>query len=82
MPIKPFLLIVTDRDKQVFTVEGPMMDDRPWNDAVVAAQNAGRQVNCSTPGEGLTRAAVIQSWQKTYGQKLVEPGSIVSPISN
>ena len=34
--IVPFFLIVADRDKRVFAVEGPMLDDTAWNEAVVA----------------------------------------------
>jgi hypothetical protein len=30
----PFFLIVTDLDRGVFSVEGPMTDDRPWHAAV------------------------------------------------
>jgi hypothetical protein len=29
-PTEPFYLIVTDHDRGVFFVEGPMVDDRPW----------------------------------------------------
>ena len=31
-PAPPFFLIVADYDRGFFTVEGPMTDDRPWND--------------------------------------------------
>jgi hypothetical protein len=31
-PSQPFFLIVADYDRGFFTVEGPMIDDRPWND--------------------------------------------------
>ena len=39
--IDPFYMIVTDKDHGTFSVEGPMTDDRPWNHAVVLAQNQG-----------------------------------------
>ena len=29
-PPEPFFLIVIDRDRGVFCVEGPMTDDAPW----------------------------------------------------
>jgi hypothetical protein len=29
-PAGPFYLIVTNHDRGVFAVEGPMTDDRPW----------------------------------------------------
>jgi hypothetical protein len=35
---KSFFLYVVDRDKGEFTVEGPMADDTPWTNGVVAAQ--------------------------------------------
>src|ERR1700730_4038688 len=31
-PSQSFFLIVADYDRGFFTVEGPMTDDRPWND--------------------------------------------------
>jgi hypothetical protein len=30
---QPFYLIVTDHDRGVFAVEGPMTDDRHWKEA-------------------------------------------------
>jgi len=36
---QPFFLIVTDHDRGVFAVEGPMTDDRPWNEAASYARN-------------------------------------------
>jgi len=30
---EPLYLIVTDLDRRVFAVEGPMIDSRPWDDA-------------------------------------------------
>ena len=79
--MKPFLLVVTDRDRNEFTVEGPMIDDRPWIDAVVVAQNAGREVNCHTPGAG-TKEDIAQQVKTSLGLQLVCPGSIVTPNSN
>ena len=38
---KPFYLIVTDKNDKMFSVEGPMSDDRQWNHAVVMAQKSG-----------------------------------------
>jgi hypothetical protein len=32
-PTQPFYLIVTDHDRGVFAVEGPMTNDRPWKEA-------------------------------------------------
>jgi hypothetical protein len=35
-----FYLIVTDHDRGVFAVEGPTIDDRPWQSAPQYACNA------------------------------------------
>ena len=37
MANRQFVLIVVDRDTGEFTIEGPMVDDRPWNAVVDAA---------------------------------------------
>ena len=79
--IEPFVLIVTDRDKREFTVEGPMVDDTPWNGVVVRAQEEGRQVNCHVPG-GEARSSVrlaVEAYQREYGFTPVPPGSVVAP---
>ncbi|MGO9774158.1 MAG: hypothetical protein ACLPSW_32295 [Roseiarcus sp.] len=54
--IAPFFLIVADRDKRVFTVEGPMVDDTEWNEAVGRAKREGRQVTCCGAGSDRCRA--------------------------
>lgn len=46
--IKPFYLVITDRDKGLFTVIGPTTDDTLWENDIEEAQKAGRQVNCYT----------------------------------
>jgi hypothetical protein len=45
-PTPPFFLIVADYDRGFFSVEGPMTDDRPWNDAVRHARNHQRRIVC------------------------------------
>jgi hypothetical protein len=40
-PSLPSYLIVTDHDRDFFAVEGPMTDDRPWNEAAAFARNVG-----------------------------------------
>lgn len=79
MAIKPFVLIVTDKDKGEFCVEGPMANDEPWNAAVDAAQKAGREVSCQTPSEpersNVEKAAV--GYAREFGYKRVPAGSIV-----
>jgi hypothetical protein len=81
MPAKiaPFVLVVVDRDKGVFTVEGPMTDDTSWNAAVVKAQDAGRDINCHVPG-GVSRsslAAAKASYAAEFPYKYVPPSSII-----
>jgi hypothetical protein len=80
--IEPFLLYVVDQDQGEFTVEGPMTDDTSWINAVVAAQNAGRKVTCSTVGRGLTKEMAAERRQASCGGRLVSCGSIVSPLPN
>lgn len=63
---KSFPLVVVDRDEKVFSIHGPMSDDRPWNGRVCAAQKAGRQVNCSTPADW-DRATVVADMKAQLG---------------
>jgi hypothetical protein len=73
---QPFYLIVTDQDKETFSVEGPMTDDRPWNHAVVAAQKSGRRVRCS-PANGSSVEDAARDWLQQYSGTRVPPGEIV-----
>ena len=73
---QPFYLIITDRDNGTFSVEGPMIDDRPWNHAVVVAKKAGRQVRCATEG-GFSVEDAARNWLQRYSGKQVLPGEIV-----
>jgi hypothetical protein len=45
------ILVIVDRDNLVFSIEGPMNDDTRWIKAVLALQEKGRGVTCSTPGD-------------------------------
>src|ERR1700751_775319 len=74
--IKPFYLIITDKDNGTFCVEGPMTDDRLWNHAVVVAQKLGRQVCCATASD-LSAEDTAQNWLQRYSGKQVLPGEIV-----
>lgn len=76
MPQEPFYLIVTDKDKETFSVEGPMTDDRQWNHAVVVAQKSGRRVRCST-ASGSSADDVARDWRQQYSEKQVPSGEIV-----
>jgi hypothetical protein len=73
-------LIVIDEDRKLFTVEGPMADDQPWNSAVAAAQQDGRRIRCCNIGS-TSRADAIAEWQRHYGRhyRLIRAGRIVSP---
>jgi len=72
----PFYLIITHRDKGTFSAEGPMIDDRRWNHAIVVAQKAGRQVRCAT-ASGFSAADAGRNWVQRYSGKQVLPGEIV-----
>jgi hypothetical protein len=50
LPGRTFVLIVFDRDTGEFSVEGPISDDRPWDKAVVNAQEVGRNTRCFAMG--------------------------------
>ena len=52
MAQKPFFLILMDENARTFTVEGPMIDDRAWNKAVVDAQRVGRKLRYLRTGLG------------------------------
>jgi hypothetical protein len=73
-----FYLIVTDKDKETFSVEGPMNDDRPWNHAVVVAQKSGRRVRCAT-ANGSSAEDAARDWLQQYSGKQVPSGEIVQP---
>ncbi|MBF6650211.1 hypothetical protein [Methylobacter sp. BlB1] len=59
MPIEAFYLIVTDRDKKVFNIVGPMTDDTSWNKKVCECQDQGRHINCQTVSRALSREELI-----------------------
>ena len=73
-------LIVIDEDRKQFAVEGPLTDVQPWNRAVAAAQEGGRNVR-SFDIPAASRTAAITEWQRHYGHlyRLVELGRIVYP---
>jgi hypothetical protein len=45
-PTTPFYPIVTDHDRNVFAVEGPMTGDRPWKSAERYARDHERRITC------------------------------------
>ena len=64
--VAPFLLVVKDEDEKVFSVEGPMQDDRAWMERIVAAQDAGRAVRCFTAAS-LDRQEVARGMTEQFG---------------
>ena len=80
VPPSEIFLIVVDEDRKQFAVEGPLADVQPWNRAVAAAQEGGRNVRSFDIGAA-SRTAAIREWQRHYGHlyRLVESGRIVYP---
>lgn len=78
MPNRQFVLVVVDLDTGEFAIEGPMVDDRPWNSAVVEVQQVGRNLRCFSMGD-LTPNAAAAEWQAGHGGVRLAAGSIVWP---
>ena len=77
-PTQPFYLIVTDNDRGVFSVEGPMTDDRPWNAAARYARDRHqRRITCGPTGPD--RDALATEYCRVQRLAGVPPGSIVRP---
>ena len=73
-----FVLIVVDRETAEFTVEGPMVDDHPWNIAAANSHYLGRNIRCFGMGD-ITPDAAAAEWQAAFGGRRLAAGSIVSP---
>ncbi|HME20282.1 MAG TPA: hypothetical protein VKI44_02765 [Acetobacteraceae bacterium] len=73
----PFFLIVTDHDRGVFAVEGPMTDDRLWQSAARAARDHQRRITCGPAGPD--RDALAAEYGGTHKLAGVPPGSIMRP---
>jgi hypothetical protein len=77
-PSASFFLIVADHDQGFFCVEGPMADDRPWNNAARHARdNLHRRVVCGPSGPDRDKLAA--DFQRTDRLGGVPPGSILKP---
>jgi hypothetical protein len=63
-PTEPFFLIVADFDTGLFSVEGPMTDDGPWNLAAGRAREKHRRVVC---GPASTIPSPTNSSRRTTG---------------
>jgi hypothetical protein len=76
--VPPFFLIVADHDQGFFSVEGPMTDDRPWQNAARHARDQfGSRIVCGPVGPDRNALALeFHLAEKLAG---VPPGSIVRP---
>ena len=76
----PFFLVVTDLDRGVFSVEGPMTDDRPWQAAArFARSHHERRITCGPTGTD--RDLLATEYCQAHRLADVPPGSIVRPHS-
>ena len=68
-PTEPFFLIVADHDRHMFSVEGPMTDDRPWIAAARWARDQmQRRVICGPRGaDRAVLAAEYRGLEKMAG---------------
>ena len=74
---RPFYLIVTDHDRGVFAVEGPLTDERPWKEAASYARSHQRRIVCGPTGPD--RDELAAEYRRTHKLAGVPPGSIVRP---
>jgi hypothetical protein len=74
-PDQPFYLIVTDHDRGVFAVEGPMVDDRPWKEAAADARSQRQRIVCGPSGPD--RDALAAEYRRAHKLAGVPPGSIL-----
>ncbi len=75
-PSASFFLIVADHDREFFCVEGPMNDDRPWNNAARHARdNFHRRIVCGPSGPD--REKLAADFQRVEKLGSVPPGSIL-----
>ena len=75
---EPFYLIVTDHDRGVFTVEGPMTHSQPWDEAATYARSRHRHIVCGPTG---AHREELANEHRTAHRQLagVPPGSILRP---
>ncbi|MFA5963762.1 MAG: hypothetical protein WC804_07060 [Sphingomonas sp.] len=77
----PFLLIVFNRAEAIFSVEGPVRDDRAWRKAVAVKHQRGESVGFSPCLNGqarIWRRPAAQEFREKTGFKRVAKGSIVA----
>jgi hypothetical protein len=71
----PFYLIIADHDRGVFSVEGPMTDDRSWQGAVREARHHKHRIICGPAGADPD--ALAAEYRRQHNLAGVPPGSIV-----
>jgi hypothetical protein len=71
----PFFLIIADHDREFLFVEGPMSDDRPWQEGARDARNNGRKIICGPAGPD--RDALAAEYRRVHKLAGVPPGSIL-----
>jgi len=76
--VAPFFLVVTDHDRGVFAVEGPMTDDRSWQSAARAARDHQQRITCGPAGPDRDALAAEYGSQHKFITG-VPPGSIMRP---
>jgi hypothetical protein len=74
---EPFFLIIADYDRGLFSVEGPMTDDGPWDLAAGRAREHKRHVQCGPTGHD--PQALAADYQQGHGLRGAPPGTIVRP---
>ena len=72
MVVVVFFMIVTDDDRQLVEVIGPVEDDTDCTDAVVQLQKSGRQVRCHRPPDGISRTELVESCKRQFGYSEAE----------
>ncbi len=77
-PKRPFFLIVIDDDRGVFSVQGPLTDDRPWHSAARQAREQQRRIICGPTGTD--RELLAAEFRRTRKLAGVPPGTIGRPI--
>jgi hypothetical protein len=77
IPNQPFYLVMIDHDRGVFTVEGPMTDDRPWIEAAAHARSHERRVACGPTGA--QRDELAAEYRRAHKLAGAPPGGIVRP---
>lgn len=75
--MQSFLLVILDHDTKGFSIEGPMDDDKPWTDALIAAQEEGRSVTFFKPSHRATREMLVEKMKAEFDYR--ESKLILSP---